>query len=107
MAIRDEADKLYRKLATAQEYFVKLGKSLATSTAHYNYLVGTVVEGRSGIFTQSRKLHELGVGADEVPEVKEVEAPIRQLQSDDWQLHDSSNGIALAADAAAEERPEE
>jgi DNA recombination protein RmuC len=106
MAIRDEADKLYKKLATAQEYFVKLGKALASSTAHYNYLVGTVVEGRGGIFTQSRKLHELGVGADEVPEVKEVEAPIRQLQSDDWELQGPSNGIALAADAAAEESQE-
>ena len=102
MAIRDEADKLYKKLATAQEYFVKLGKSLATSTAHYNYLVGTVVEGRGGIFTQSRKLHELGVGADEVPEVKEVEAHIHQLQGDDWQMQEASSGIALAANAGGD-----
>jgi DNA recombination protein RmuC len=104
MAIRDEADKLYKKLATAQEYFVKLGKTLAASNAHYNYLVGTVVEGRGGIFTQSRKLHELGVGADELPEVKEIEAPIRQLQSDDWQTQEQPAPLSLAA---AEGRPEE
>jgi DNA recombination protein RmuC len=101
MAICDEAEKLYRKLTTAQEYFLKLGKSLASSTAHYNYLVGTVVEGRGGIFTQSRKLHELGVGAEELTEMKDIEAPIRQLQSDDWELQDTTSGIALAAGAVA------
>jgi DNA recombination protein RmuC len=102
IAIRDEAEKLYKKLATAQEYFVKLGKALATSVSHYNNLVGTV-EGRGGIFTQSRKLHELGVSTEEMPEVKDMEAPIRQLQSDDWQVQDRDEPMEPAA---AEERHE-
>ena len=98
IAIRDIAAALYDKLTKAQDTFVKLGNALSSTVKQYNSLVGTV-EGRGGIFTQSRKLHELGVGAEEVPQVAEVEAPIRQLQSDDWQSPDASEALALAAEA--------
>ncbi|MGC9293289.1 MAG: DNA recombination protein RmuC [Acidobacteriaceae bacterium] len=98
IAVRDIAAALYDKLAKAQEHFVKMGKALASSVTHYNNLVGTV-EGRGGVFTQSRKLRELGVGADELPEVKEVESPVRQLQNEDWQMQDAPSGLALAAEA--------
>lgn len=102
-AIRDIAEALYDKLSRTQENFVKLGRMLAASVTNYNNLVGTV-EGRGGIFTQSRKLHELGVGAEELPEVKDIEAPVRQLQSDDWQ---TTEGLSLAASGSEESGQEE
>jgi DNA recombination protein RmuC len=100
IAIQEAAKKLYDKLATARNYFDDLGKALKRSIASYNSLVGCV-EGRDSIFDQARKMHELGIGQEEVPETPPVVEPTpRELKSDDWQ---PDNQIELELAAASED----
>lgn len=83
IAIREAGEKLYEKLATAQDYFGRMGKSLTNAVAQYNNLVGCI-EGSRGVFSQARKLHEQGISRDELPEVSPLESVTRVLQDDDW-----------------------
>src|SRR5277367_1658691 len=83
IAIREAGEKLYEKLAIAQDYFSNMGKALTRTVAHYNSLVGCI-EGSKGVFSQARKLHELGISRDEISEVPPVESAPRVLQDDDW-----------------------
>jgi DNA recombination protein RmuC len=84
IAIQDAAKKLYEKLTTARSYFDRLGNSLKNAMNQYNSLVGCV-EGRDSIFDQARKMHELGIGHEEIPEaVPVLEPTARELKADDW-----------------------
>jgi len=83
IAIREAGQKLYDKLATAQDYFSKMGKALESAVRQYNSLVGCI-EGKGSVFSQARKLHELGIGQDELTEVQPLESVARGLQSEDW-----------------------
>jgi DNA anti-recombination protein RmuC len=83
IAIREAGEKLYEKLATAQDYFGKMGKALMNAVAQYNNLVGCIESSR-GVFSQARKLHEHGISRDELPEVLPLESATRVLQDDDW-----------------------
>lgn len=83
LAIREVGEKLYDKLATAQDYFTKMGNALSSTVKQYNNLIGCV-EGRGSVFTYARKLHELHIGQEELPEVGMLEAVTRELQSEDW-----------------------
>ena len=85
IAIQEAARKLYEKLTTARGYFDELGKALKNSIIRYNSLVGCV-EGRDSIFDQARRMHQLGIGEDEINETAPVLEPTaRELKSDDWQ----------------------
>ncbi len=83
LAIREVGEKLYDKLATAQEHFTKMGNALTSTVRHYNNLIGSV-EGRGSVFTYARKLHELHIGQDELPEIGMLESVTRELKSEDW-----------------------
>jgi DNA recombination protein RmuC len=84
IAIQDAAKKLYEKLTTARNYFDRLGNSLKSSVNHYNSLVGCV-EGRDSIFDQARRMHDLGIGHEEIPETTPLLEPTaRELKADDW-----------------------
>jgi DNA recombination protein RmuC len=83
-AICEVGEKLYDKLSTSQKYFVQMGNALASAVKQYNNLIASV-EGRGSIFTYARKLRELHVGQDELPEVGMLESVTRELKSDDWQ----------------------
>lgn len=98
IAIKETGQKLYDKLATAQDYFNKLGKALAGAVSGYNSLIGCM-EGGKGVFVQARRLHELGVGQDELPELKRLESELRDIKEDEWPL---TNSLAFAAEAEAD-----
>jgi DNA recombination protein RmuC len=98
IAIREAGQKLYDKLATAQDYFSKLGKSLSNAVWQYNSLVGCV-EGKGSVFSQARRLHELGIGHDELAEIAPLESVTRDLKGDDWS---QPEGLSLAAKAEDE-----
>ncbi|HEY6444834.1 MAG TPA: DNA recombination protein RmuC [Acidobacteriaceae bacterium] len=102
VAIREAAQSLYEKLATAQEYFTKMGSALGNAVKHYNSLIGCV-EGPRSVFSQARKLRELGIGQENLAEMPILESAVRDLKSDDWQS-DARGNIAEAA-AVADELP--
>jgi DNA recombination protein RmuC len=83
MEIREVGEKLYEKLATAQEYFSKMGKALSSAVGQYNNLLGCI-EGSRGVFSQARKLHEHGISREEIPEIQPLESIPRILKDDDW-----------------------
>ncbi|HEY1501479.1 MAG TPA: DNA recombination protein RmuC [Acidobacteriaceae bacterium] len=96
IAIREAAEKLYDKLTTARNYFDSLGNSLKRSMTLYNNLVGCV-EGRESVFDQARKMHELGIGHNEIPEtMPALEPATRELKADDWKP-DSQAALEFAA----------
>ncbi len=103
VAIREAGQKLYEKLATAQEYFNKMGNALASAVKHYNSLIGCV-EGPRSVFSQARKLHELGIGTEDLPDMPVLELATRDLKADDWQAQE--NGLALAAASDEATKPE-
>jgi DNA recombination protein RmuC len=83
IAIRDAAEKLYGKLTTTGDYFDRMGKALGNAVKHYNSLVGCV-EGRDSVFSIARKMHELGIGHEELAETPMLETVTRELKADDW-----------------------
>ncbi|HTV07063.1 MAG TPA: DNA recombination protein RmuC [Acidobacteriaceae bacterium] len=99
IAIREAGQKLYDKLANAQDYFGKMGRALESAVAHYNKLLGAI-EGDKGAFSQARKLHQLGIGQEELGETKQLNPDnrVRELSEDDW----PSGTLSLAADAEKE-----
>lgn len=98
IAIREAGEKLYDKLATAQDYFSKMGRALANAVGQYNSLVGCI-EGKGSVFSQARKLHELGIGQDDLAETQPLESVTRDLKGDDWS---QPGGLSLAAKAEDE-----
>jgi DNA recombination protein RmuC len=91
--IRDTALSLYGKLAGMHKDFVDLGKKLLAAGGAYDDML-TKVEGRGGIFSVSRKLRELGIGEEEMGELKPAGMTLKPMDAEDWQP-----GLALAADA--------
>lgn len=99
-AIKEAGEKLYDKLATAQKYFSKMGSALDSAVGQYNSLIGCM-EGGKGAFVQARRLHELGVGHDELSELRRLESEVRDMKEDEWA---QTNGLALAAEADTNSR---
>ncbi|HUY81653.1 MAG TPA: DNA recombination protein RmuC [Acidobacteriaceae bacterium] len=97
IAIRETGQKLYDKLAVAQDYFAKMGKALESAVRQYNSLIGCI-EGKGSVFTLARRLHELGIGQDELTEAQPLESATRDLKADDW----VSGTLSLAAEADRE-----
>jgi DNA recombination protein RmuC len=100
IAIREAGQKLYDKLATAQDYFGKMGKALEGAVRQYNSLIGCI-EGKGSVFTLARNLHQLGIGQDDLPETLPLESAARDLKADDW----VSGTLSLVAEADAEKKP--
>lgn len=98
IAIREAGEKLYDKLASAQDYFNKMGRALTSAVGQYNSLIGCL-EGRGSVFSQARKLHDLGIGQEELAEIQLLESVTRDLKADDWS---QSEGLSLAAQAGKE-----
>lgn len=94
IAICETGEKLYKKLASAQEHFTKMGNALGSSVKHYNNLVGAM-EGRGSVFPLAAKLHELKIGQEEIPEIAPIETSVRELQSSHW---DDSVDLAAVED---------
>lgn len=83
VAIREVGEKLYDKLANAQKYFTQMGNALSSTVKQYNKLIACI-EGRGSVFTYARKLHELQIGQDELPEIGMLESITSELKAEDW-----------------------
>jgi DNA recombination protein RmuC len=83
VAIREVGERLYEKLTSTQKYFSQMGNALSSTVKHYNSLIGCI-EGRGSVFTYARKLHELQIGQDELPEIGMLESVTRELTAEDW-----------------------
>jgi DNA recombination protein RmuC len=94
--IREAALTIYGKLTTATERIEKLGSSLKSAVSHYNGFL-TTVQGKGGIFSVGRKLHDLSIGKDELEILSAVEAETLPLTHDDWQSQPMNGKLALAA----------
>jgi len=98
-AIREAAERLYDKLATAQKYFEGIGTSLRRAVTHYNDLIGCV-EGRNSVFDQARQMHRLGISASEIEEVQPLlDSMPRELKGADWRDDKIGRQLDLAAEA--------
>ncbi len=92
-AIRDAALAVYGKLAGMHKDFIDLGKRLRSAGGAYDDIL-TKAEGRGGIFSVSRKLRNLGLGEEELGELKPIGLTLKPMEAEDWQPE-----LALAADA--------
>jgi DNA recombination protein RmuC len=70
--------ELYTRLATLGDHVGKLGAALGGAVTAYNRAVGSL---ESRVLVSARKLAELGVSDDELPEPVQVELTARQPQS--------------------------
>ncbi len=102
--VLEQAQAVYDRLTTAAGHLAGLGGNLNKSVESYDKLIGSL---ERNVFPAARRMKELGISGEELPSLAPLDKTTRQLQAPDWQLDDSSNGIALAAGAAAEERQEE
>ncbi len=102
--ILKQAQEVYERLTTATGHFKSLGDSLNSSVGNYDKLLGSL---ESRVFPAARRMKELGIRGDELSSIQPINKATREMQAQDWQSLSVSNGIALAAGAAAEERQEE
>lgn len=93
-SIQETGLALYRKLGKAHEHLSNVGKGIRNAGKAYDDLVG-IIEGRGGVFSQARKLRELGVGDSEIEPVDLLSVEPRELRADDWSP--GSQGLRLAA----------
>ena len=93
--IRDHAITIYDKLSTATDKITSLGTSLKNAVNNYNGFL-TTVQGRGGIFSLGRKLHDLEIGSEDLDQLVAVEASPDHLTHEDWE---PANGkLSLAAE---------
>jgi DNA recombination protein RmuC len=72
------------------DHLARLGSSLGTAVTSYNRAVGSL---EARVLVSARKLAELGVSADVLAELEQLEVSPRQLQSPEFD--------PLATDAAS------
>jgi DNA recombination protein RmuC len=94
--IREAALGVYGKLATATDAIGGVGNALKRAVNEYNGFLRTV-QGRGGIFSQGRKLHELQIGDGELKELPALEAVPELLTHEDWDSQPQNGKLALAA----------
>lgn len=94
IAIREAGERLYDKLIKAQDYISKMGKAVSAVVAHYNSLLGCI-EGGRGIFAQARRLHDLGISQDELPEIRLLDPNVRDIKETEWS---PSGSLFIAAE---------
>ncbi len=88
--IRDEALKVHSKLLLLHGAILDLGSKLRGAGDAYDRMLGRA-EGHGGLFSIARRLRELKIGEQELPEARPVMMQLRSLTSDDW------GAVALAA----------
>jgi DNA recombination protein RmuC len=93
-AIQETGLALYKKLGKLHEYLISVGKNIRSAGKSYDDLVSSI-EGRGGVFSQARKLRELGVGDKEMEVLDLLTLEPRDLRAEDWSPEDS--GLHLAA----------
>jgi DNA recombination protein RmuC len=91
--IRDEALKVQSKLVGMHDAIVDLGKKLGGAAKAYDDMLAKV-DGQGGLFSISRKLHELEIGEKELPQLKSATVQLRPLASEEWQ-----GRLSLAAES--------
>jgi DNA recombination protein RmuC len=70
--------ELYGRLATMGEHVDRLGKSLGRAVADYNAAAGSL---ETRVLVSARKLHTLGIAAEDLPAPRGVDAAPRPLTS--------------------------
>lgn len=101
--ILTQAQVVYERLTTATVHFKNLRGSLNSSVENYDKLLASL---ETRVFPAGRRMKELGISGDELPAIEPIDRTTKQLQAPDWELQGASDGIALAAKAAAEEESE-
>ncbi len=81
--IQEEATKIYSKLCGMQQDLKQLGDQLGRASTAYNAVLAKA-EGQGGIFSVGRRLRELNIGNEDLPELIERDVPLRRLTADDW-----------------------
>ncbi len=77
--IRDIGEELYQRLAVFSEHLSKLGKSIETSTKHFNNAVGSF---DTRILPSARKFKELGINEKKpINQPEQIETATRSLES--------------------------
>lgn len=77
--IRDIGEELYQRLAVFSEHLSKLGKSIETSTKHFNNAVGSF---DTRILPSARKFKELGINEKKpISQPEQIETATRSLES--------------------------
>ena len=77
--IRDIGEELYQRLAVFSDHLAKLGKSLDTSTKHFNNAVGSF---DTRILPSARKFKELGINEKKsIVQPEQIETATRSLES--------------------------
>ena len=77
--IRDIGEELYQRLAIFSEHLSKLGKSIETSTKHFNNAVGSF---DTRILPSARKFKELGINEKKsISQPEQIETATRSLES--------------------------
>ncbi len=79
--IRDIGEELYQRLAVFSEHLSKLGKSIETSTKHFNNAVGSF---DTRILPSARKFKELGINEKKsISQPEQIETATRSLEPTD------------------------
>jgi len=79
--IRDIGEELYQRLAVFSDHLSKLGKSIETSTKHFNNAVGSF---DTRILPSARKFKELGINEKKsISQPDQVETATRSLETTD------------------------
>jgi DNA recombination protein RmuC len=81
LAVHTLGRDLYARLSTMGGYFAKLGTSLGAAVSAYNRAMGSL---ESRVLVSARKLADLGVSGEPLPEVVQLEVSPRQLQSPEF-----------------------
>ncbi len=81
LAVHALGRDLYTRLATMGGHLAKVGASLGGAVTAYNKAVGSL---ESRVLVSARKLAELGVSGDELPEPAQVEIAPRQIQAGEF-----------------------
>ena len=79
--------ELYNRIATIGDHMTKLGTSLQGAVGAYNRAVGSL---ESRVLVSARKLADLGVSADSLPELPQIEVAPRQLQAPEFDADSST-----------------
>jgi len=94
--IKDEAIKVQYKLAGMHGAILDLGKKLRAAGDSYDDML-VKAEGRGGLFSISRRLRELNVGDEDLPETKPAALRLKTMEAEEWQ-----GSLSLAASESEE-----
>jgi DNA recombination protein RmuC len=81
--IRQTAISIYEKIRGVGDSFSAIGKRIKGAADAWEDM-RRQVEGRGGVFSHARKLNQLGIGENEVADIKELALDMTEPQADDW-----------------------